>query len=62
MKLTLIALLLTQLIVLTGCYEAKVLRDTLSSTREGPITITRIWDIHEPNRRLLLGTVIKGTP
>ena len=38
----------------TGCYEAKVLRDTLSSTREGPITITRIWDIHEPNRRLLL--------
>ena len=54
MKVPLIALLLTQLVVLTGCYEAKVLSDTFSSTREVPVTINRIWDIHEPNRRLLL--------
>ncbi len=52
--MTLIALFLTPLVVLTGCYGKKVLNDTISSTREGPITIDRIWDIHDPDRRLLL--------
>jgi esterase/lipase superfamily enzyme len=54
MKVTLIALLITQLIALTGCYEAKVLSDTFSSAREVPITPDRIWDIREPDRKLLL--------
>lgn len=54
MKVTFAALFLTQLVVLTGCYEAKVLSDTFSSTREVPVTINRIWDIHEPGRKLLL--------
>jgi hypothetical protein len=54
MKMTFIALLFTQLAVLTGCYETKVLSDTLSSTREGQVTIDRKWDVQAPDRRLLL--------
>ena len=54
MKVMLIALLLTQLVVLTECYETKRLWETYSSTREGPVSIPGIWDIQEPDRRLLL--------
>ena len=53
MKVTLIALLLTQMVALTGCYETR-LWETYSSTREGPVSDPGIWDIHEPDRRLLL--------
>lgn len=53
MKMTLIALLVTQLIVLTGCDLTRIL-ETYSSTREEPVSTPGIWDIHEPDRRLLL--------
>jgi hypothetical protein len=54
MKMTVIALLLIQLIVLTACSDAKRLWDIFISTRESPVTIDRIWDIEKPERRLLL--------
>lgn len=54
MKVMLIALLLTQMVALTGCYEITRLWETYSSTREGPVSDPGIWDIHEPDRRLLL--------
>jgi hypothetical protein len=50
----LIALLLIQVVALTGCYETTRLSETYSSTREGPVSNPGVRDIDEPGRRLLL--------
>ena len=52
-SVTLIALIVTQLVVLTGCDLTRIW-ETYSSTREGPLPTPGIWDIQEPDRRLLL--------
>src|SRR5262245_11087670 len=54
MKKTLIALLVTQLVVLTGCDVIRQIWVTYSSTREGPVNDPVKWDIQERDRKLLL--------
>ena len=54
MKVILIALLLTQMVALTGCSEIKRLLDIYRSTRESHDSNPGIWDINERDRRLLL--------